>query len=127
MRASTSAWASGDSFGAFEGCCAGSGAATDSGLKRFDGTSEATADAKAARRANSRREIVESLLLPIASSPCLEEEVQKYEWTAKNEATESAFQGPDCIAARSEVPSGVFSRAGLNGQSRREASGRRPV
>src|SRR6266853_1129957 len=99
MRASTSAWASGDSFGAFEGCCAGSGAATDSGLKRFDRTSEAAADAKAARRANSRREIAESLLLPIASSPCLEEEVQKYEWTAKNEATESAFErqlSPQC-------------------------------
>src|SRR6266478_5700298 len=69
MRDSTSAWPSGESFGAFTGCCACGGAATPSVLRRFDGEKDAAAETKAARRANSRREIVESLLLPI-ESPC---------------------------------------------------------
>src|SRR6267143_1613439 len=71
MRASTSAWLSGDSFGAFEGCCVGGGVMRDSVLRRLAGANEAAADAKAARRANSRREIAESFLLPIRECPLL--------------------------------------------------------
>src|SRR6266566_4834116 len=112
MRASTSVWASADSFGAFEGCCVGSGAATDTGLKRFDGTSEAAADAKAARRANSRREIAELLLLPIAKSPCLDEEVQKYEWRPRMRLLNlhSSVNYHRNVTGRLEKRAGRFSR-----------------
>src|SRR3981081_3623038 len=90
MRDSTSTWLSGDSFGAFTGCCAGSGVAKDSELRRFDGASEAAAETRAARRANSRREMAESLLLPI-ESPLIRAKVQNYTGRAQSEATESAF------------------------------------
>src|SRR6266446_3754526 len=101
MRASTSAWLSGDNFGAFAGCCACGGVVGDSVLRRFDGAREAAAETKAARRANSRREIAESLLWPIVSPPKLEQEVQKYECRPPNQATESTLDR--------QLPRGNFS------------------
>src|SRR5260370_38191065 len=89
MRASTSAWLSGDNFGAFAGWCACGGVVGDSVLRRFDGGREAAAGTKAARRANSRREIAESLLWAIVSPPKFEQEVGNYECYAPNEATET--------------------------------------
>src|ERR1700676_2694423 len=87
MRASTSAWLSGESFGRFVGCCGSgldrllegeerrprkSGAATVAGaLDRASvvasataGATVATAEAMAARRANSRREMPPDLVVP---------------------------------------------------------------
>src|SRR5437899_6860694 len=61
MRASTSAWLSGESFGGVAGCCAVGGVG-GSAPRRFTGTSEAAAETIAARRANSRREIADSFL-----------------------------------------------------------------
>src|SRR5260370_24617538 len=65
IRDANAAGASGESCGALAGCCAGNAAQMDSELRRFDGESDAAAETKEARRANSRREMAESVLLPI--------------------------------------------------------------
>src|ERR1700676_3917319 len=56
-RASASLWPSGDSFGVFGGCGVCCARAEGPACRAFTGPSEATADAIAARRANSRRDI----------------------------------------------------------------------
>jgi len=67
IRDSTSAWLSDESFGG--GGCAWCREGIGSVLRRFADENDAAAEVKTARRANSRREIVESLLLPIEGPP----------------------------------------------------------
>src|SRR5258708_10159545 len=98
MRASTSAWLSGESLGKPAGCCGGGTAASLDVAERRPrrsaaatcacsvdgaggvasaaaGATEATAEASAARRANSRREMPPALLEPGVEAPTTENSV----------------------------------------------------
>src|SRR6266436_4118071 len=81
-RASTSAWLSCESCGSLAGCW-GRGSASERRVRALAGTREA-AEAIAARRANSRREIARFSLPFIANLPA-----QFLTEGAKREATES--------------------------------------
>src|SRR6266849_1614041 len=98
MRASTSAWLSGESLGMSAGCCSAAGEGAAAGEARAaPGATDAMAEAMAARRANSRREMPQGLAVlglevsSIKISVC----VHGAGWPAvadRHEATESQVE-----------------------------------
>src|SRR5882762_732785 len=110
MRASTSAWPSGESLGKSEACCGALLAGSEKGPPRSaaakiaclssgasgvviapDGASVATADARAARRANSRREMPFGADSSLGSSLIID--LYALVFMVRKEATERVREG----------------------------------